>query len=210
MQEDIILPNNSAYFVKGANRPLEIDCPEIKNAGIIIFPHEMAQSPTSHNEALAKICSKNKLAALIPASLNAAPVEADVFAQAEQLQYAALWARKHPCMAGLSIGYFGTGAAAEAALVAAARAPDLVQAVVVRGNRPDAFASVLPAIKAPVLLIAPGRNLNSVRSNQAALSKLNGDSAINIISSASASFQEPGVMEESAQLASLWFLQHMV
>ena len=210
MHEDIILPNKSAYCIKGGGNLHEIDGAEEKAAGIIIFSHETMWGPTSHNAELARILNRNKLATLTPGPSGASLPETDVFSQAEQLQYAARWVREQPSMARLPIGYFGTGAAGEAALIAAAREPDLVQAVVVRGNHPDDFASLLPGIKAPTLFIAPGRNQNSVRSNQAALGKLNGKSAINIISAASASFQEPGALEESAQLASLWFLQHMM
>lgn len=208
MHEDITLPNKSAYCITGAAHRHEIDDPEEKSAGIIIFTNETAWGPTSHNVELAKILNKNKLATLIPAP-SGPPTGADAFAQAEQLRYVARWVRKHPPLSQLPIGYFGTGAAAEAALIAATNEPGLVQAIVLRGNHPDEFAPVLATIKAPVLLIAPGRNQNSIRASQLALGKLNEKSAINIISAASASFQEPGVLEESAHLASLWFLQHM-
>jgi hypothetical protein len=48
-----------------------------------------------------------------------------------------------------------------------------------------------------------------LRAHQRALEKLNSLSALHVISNASQSFQEPGVMDEVAQLAALWFLQHI-
>ena len=57
---------------------------------------------------------------------------------------------------GLPIGYFGSSTGAAAALIAAARRPALVGAVVSRGGRVDLAASSLAVVRAPTLMIVGG------------------------------------------------------
>lgn len=175
--------------------------------GTVIFLQETSREPATHSAALAGILNKNKISTFVPYSRSVPATDAEIAMLAGQICRDARRLREQEHMS--SIGYFGAGAEAEAVLIAAAQEPELVQAVVIRGRRPDEFSSLLPLIQAPVLLIAPGREPACVRSNRAALAKLNGQSAMNVISGASAAFREPGVFEEAAQLASLWFLQYL-
>ena len=53
----------------------------------------------------------------------------------------------------LNLGYFGASTGTTSALKAAAAVPELVQAVVSRGGRPDLALDIAAKVKAPTLLI---------------------------------------------------------
>ncbi len=187
---------------------VELTCPG-NEAGIIVFTEETLVSRDSCSQTIAEVFNKHDLATLLPDAPAFVEMHLDVFKMAGRLERVALWAQRQPETANLSLGFFAIGDNAAAALVAATRHPDLIKAVVLRGGKPDQVLEYLPLVKAPVLLIAAGRDPGCLRSNRRALEKLNGNSTLNVIPHASQSFREPGVMEESAQLAALWFLQHL-
>lgn len=62
---------------------------------------------------------------------------------------------------GLSIGYFGSSTGAAAALAAAAQRPDVIDAVVSRGGRPDLARQALRHVEAPTLLIVGGNDVSA-------------------------------------------------
>ncbi len=63
----------------------------------------------------------------------------DIDLLADRLSNATDWLAHDGRTAGLPVGYFGASTGGGAALVAAARRPDEVRAVVSRGGRPDLF-----------------------------------------------------------------------
>jgi putative phosphoribosyl transferase len=67
--------------------------------------------------------------------------------------------RPDPETQHLPIGYFGASTGAAAALVAAAERPDVVNAVVSRGGRPDLAGPALMRVRAPTLLIVGGNDV---------------------------------------------------
>jgi putative phosphoribosyl transferase len=110
-----------------------------------------------------------------------------------------------------SIGYFGASTGAAAALVAAAKRTDAVNAVVSRGGRPDlAGDEYLNQVRAPSLLLVGGNDEPVIRLNQEAYNKLKmlkeeEEKRLTIIPGATHLFEEPGKLEQVAQLASGWF-----
>ena len=82
----------------------------------------------------------------------------DIGLLAARLVSATDWLVEHPLTTGLKIGYFGASTGAAAALVAAARRPQAVGAIVSRGGRPDLAGPALPLVRAPVLLIVGGHD----------------------------------------------------
>ena len=77
----------------------------------------------------------------------------DIGLLAERLVGAIEWLGTDRSTRDLTVGVFGASTGGGAALVAAARAPDRVGAVVSRGGRPDLAGDPLPDVKAPTLLI---------------------------------------------------------
>jgi pimeloyl-ACP methyl ester carboxylesterase len=84
-------------------------------------------------------------------------------------------------IASLPAGLFGASTGAAAALIAAARRPDQIAAVVSRGGRPDLAGEVLPLVRAPTLLIAGGADIGVIELNKDALARLRGPKALEIV-----------------------------
>ncbi|MGE3819881.1 MAG: dienelactone hydrolase family protein, partial [Isosphaeraceae bacterium] len=130
----------------------------------------------------------------------------DVELLAERLLAAALWLGDEPATRGLRLGYFGASTGAAAALIAAARRPELAGAIVSRGGRPDLARQVLGDVEAPTLLIVGGLDEDVLALNRQALAMLRCPSELVIVPGATHLFQEPGALEEVARLAGRWFL----
>jgi putative phosphoribosyl transferase len=130
----------------------------------------------------------------------------DIGLLAERLVGATDWLSRQPLAAGLPVGYFGASTGGGAALVAAARRPERVAAVVSRGGRPDLAADALPAVRAPSLLIVGGNDGPVIGLNEEALARLGAPiKELAIVPGASHLFEEPGKLQEVARLAVDWF-----
>jgi putative phosphoribosyl transferase len=115
----------------------------------------------------------------------------------------------------LNIAYFGASTGAAAALSAAAKRVDIIKAVVSRGGRPDLAEPYLGQVKAPTLLIVGGFDTPVIQMNQDAFDKLQqlsaqkGEKELVIIPEATHLFEEPGKLEQVAELASTWFARFL-
>jgi len=133
----------------------------------------------------------------------------DIALLADRLQAAALWLASQPETASLRLGYFGASTGAGAALLAAARSPEPVGAVVSRGGRPDLARNVLPRVTAPTLLIVGGNDDRVLELNRAAYAMLKCPRRLEIIPGASHLFPEPGALAQVSRLAREWFLTYL-
>lgn len=129
---------------------------------------------------------------------------------ADRLIDIATWLQREPQTKHLKIGWFGASTGAGAALIAAARRPENIMAVVSRGGRPDLAGDYLPEVMAPVLLIVGENDPEVLKLNKSALTRLNpnGRSRLEIIPNATHLFEEPGTLEAAALLAAQWFQTH--
>lgn len=114
-----------------------------------------------------------------------------------------------PLTAGLPLGLFGASTGAGAALVTAAQRPQQVHAVVSRGGRPDLAGTALARVQVPVLLIVGGRDEAVIEMNEQALVQLRGEQRLVVVPGATHLFQEPGTLEQVADLAAGWFGSHL-
>jgi len=119
------------------------------------------------------------------------------------------WLARHPATRHLKIGYFGASTGAAAALVAAAEHPHDIGAIVSRGGRPDLAGSFLNRAIAPTLLIVGSQDTQVITLNRAAASRLTGEKQLEIVEGATHLFEEPGTLEQVAQLASRWFARYL-
>ena len=132
--------------------------------GVVAFAHGSGSGRLSpRNQFVARALQEGGLATLLLDLLeeNEAEDRAKVFdieLLARRLQAAAYWLRREPETASLRLGYFGASTGAAAALVAAAREPEAVGAVVSRGGRPDLADAWLHDVQAPTLLIVGGHD----------------------------------------------------
>jgi len=134
----------------------------------------------------------------------------DIGLLADRLAGAIDWLAAEPLTDALPVGCFGASTGAGAALVAAARRPDRVQAVVSRGGRPDLAGESLPAVRAPTLLIVGGHDRVVIGLNEQAHAHHGSPvKELVIVPGATHLFEEPGTLEEVARLAADWFSLHL-
>ena len=130
---------------------------------------------------------------------------------ASRLVYATHFVNQDSRTKGLHVGYFGASTGAAAALVAAAQLPDIIEAIVSRGGRPDLAGEALNRVKAPTLLLVGGEDLQVIDLNRQALDKLTEaqNRELVIITGATHLFEEPGKLEEVASHAVEWFKKYL-
>lgn len=84
-----------------------------------------------------------------------------------------------------------------------------VAAVVSRGGRPDLARERLAQVTAPTLLVVGGRDDEVLELNRDAQTHLTCQSSLVVVPGATHLFEEPGALEQVAQLAGDWFLAHL-
>jgi putative phosphoribosyl transferase len=187
--------------------------------GVVIFAQGSGSSRFSRrNRIVARKLYDQKLATLLLDLLTpgeeredalTAALRFDVNFLAERLIGATRWVKDETEAAGLPVGYLGTSTGAGAALLAAARRPDLVNAIVSRGGRPDLADIALNNVKAPTLLIVGGADTEILALNRWVYWRLDCERHLEIIPEASHLFEEPGALETVTTLAAEWFDLHL-
>ena len=133
----------------------------------------------------------------------------DIELLADRLGMATTWARQEEDTKSLPIGYFGASTGAAAALVAAARAPKDIGAIVSRGGRSDMAGPLLGQVRAPTLLIVGGDDTGVLELNEEALAQLRCEKELQIVPGATHLFEEPGALDQVIDLARQWFTRHL-
>jgi putative phosphoribosyl transferase len=187
-----------------------------KNAyALVVFVHGSGSSRLSpRNTFVAHALNDRGIATLLFDLLTSAEEadRANVFdipLLADRLVDAVRWLDEQESVANLPLGFFGASTGAAAALVAAAKLPGRVGAVVSRGGRPDLAGNALDMVQAPTLLIVGGADFGVIELNEQALARLRGVKALEIVPGASHLFPEPGALEAVIDHAARWFEQHL-
>jgi putative phosphoribosyl transferase len=107
------------------------------------------------------------------------------------------------------IGLFGASTGSAAALIAAAKRPKVVRAIVSRGGRPDLAESALASVRAPTLLIVGAQDPQVLQLNMNALAQLKCIKRMEVVPRATHLFAEAGTLEQVSWLARDWFNQHL-
>jgi putative phosphoribosyl transferase len=81
--------------------------------------------------------------------------------------------------------------------------------VVSCGGRPDLAGDALPRVETPTLLIVGGRDIPVIGMNREAMAQMHSQVELEIVPGATHLFQEPGALEQVADLASGWFSQYL-
>ncbi|HSK21688.1 MAG TPA: alpha/beta fold hydrolase [Egicoccus sp.] len=196
----------------------DLDAPE-RPSGVVVFAHGSGSSRHSRrNRAVAATLQEAGFATLLMDLLTAEEetVDArtrhlrfDIDLLADRVVEAMARLRDEAVTAGLPVGLFGASTGAAAALVAAARRPDEVRAVVSRGGRPDLAGDELTQVRAPTLLIVGGDDRVVIGMNEAARARMPGDVQLRIVPGATHLFEEPGALEQVAALALDHFRTHL-
>lgn len=133
----------------------------------------------------------------------------DTYLLAKRLGSVIKWLKHQPEWAEWQIGVFGAGTAAAAALEIAACMPEMINAVVTRGGRPDLAETWLPLVEAPTELIVGSEDHHILEVNQRAIYKMACACQLVEVPGATHLFPEPGAMEMVATLARAWFVRNM-
>lgn len=187
--------------------------------GLVLFAHGSGSSRMSpRNRLVAEVLRANALATFLFDLLTVdeeardavdASLRFDIPFLAERLDGVTTWVREQRRTIDLPIGYFGASTGAAAALIAAAERPNDVAAVVSRGGRPDLAADWLGRVQAPTLLIVGGADTVVLELNRQALRAIAAPKRLAVVPGATHLFEEPGTLEEVADLAASWFANHL-
>lgn len=201
-----------------ARLPADVERPE-GASGVVVFAHGSGSSRTSpRNRMVAEALRARGLATVLmdlltpqeeQEDLRTARLRFDIGLLADRLVAAVDHVGTDPRTEDLPIGCFGASTGAAGALVAAARRPDAVLAVVSRGGRPDLAREDLPTVRAPTLLIVGGADEQVIDLNRQVVGLLTGETVLEVVPGATHLFEEPGALEEVARLAGDWFVRHL-
>ena len=183
--------------------------------GIVVFAHGSGSSRFSaRNIYVADVLNGAGIATLLFDLLtpdeerNRANVF-DIELLARRLVDVTGWLAGQPDTASLPVGYFGASTGAGAALVAAADPSVNISAVVSRGGRPDLAGESLTKVHAPTLLIVGDRDDVVLDLNRQAQAAMAGECELTVVPGATHLFEEPGTLEQVAELARDWFVDHL-
>jgi putative phosphoribosyl transferase len=184
--------------------------------GLVVFAHGSGSSRLSPRNSLVAQALNSRGFATLLFDLLTPQEEADranvfdISLLAERLVYVVGWLDgKGGSIAELPTGLFGASTGAAAALVAAARLPKRIRAVVSRGGRPDLAGDALPMVQAPTLLIVGGADYRVIELNKEALRHMRAPKALEIVPGATHLFSEPGAMDAVIEKAARWFERHL-
>lgn len=175
--------------------------------GIVCFAHGSGSSRHSpRNLFVARTLNERRIGTLLfdlltdDESLDRHRVF-DIPLLAERLEAAIDWVHSDDTVKHLPLALFGASTGAAAALVAAARRPHDVRAVVSRGGRPDLAGDRLPHVQAPTLLIVGSHDRQVVELNREAAAQMRCSVTLELVPGATHLFEEPGTLEQAADLA---------
>ncbi len=187
--------------------------------GVVLFAHGSGSGRFSpRNQYVAKEFNRANIGTLLFDLLTKEEEEEDIVTAEFRFNIALLakrlievteWLRNDPKTKKLSIGYFGASTGAAAALIAAAKLPNAIAAVVSRGGRPDLAGEYLPGVVAPTLLLVGGLDTEVIELNQEAMDQMTSEKKLVIVAGATHLFEEPGTLEQVAKLSTEWFLRYL-
>ena len=186
--------------------------------GVVVFAHDSGSSQRSPlNRAVAEALNHRSLGTLSVDLLTTSEQQEDKYTScfrfnidflAARLVAITDWLQQQPRARGLRTGCFGASTVAAAALVAAAKRPEIVRSVVSLGGRPDLAGAALSRVLAPTLFIVAEDDNNVYHANRHATAMMGCPAELAVVPGATNRFEEPGAPEEAARLAGEWFLTH--
>lgn len=213
VRQSVTIPAGSGVMLQG-----DLEFPT-EPVGLVAFAHGSGSSRLSPRnryvaEELRNGCMGTLLVDLLSEEeeredLRTRELRFDIALLAGRMVQIVDWVRAEPATAKLPVGLFGASTGAAAALIAAARKPKAVHAVVSRGGRPDLAAEHLPNVRAATLLIVGERDPQVLKLNRQALERLAGPKELSVVPGATHLFEEADTLEEVARLAREWFVRRL-
>jgi putative phosphoribosyl transferase len=185
-----------------------------KAVGVVLFAHGSGSSRLSpRNQFVAEVLRKAGIGTLLFDLLTedeAADRDNvfDIDFLAHRMSDATRWLVERRETSEYPLGYFSASTGAAAALIAATH-HRAIRAVVSRGGRPDLAIRHLADVRAPTLLIVGGNDYGVIELNEKAYRVLRCERSLKIVPGATHLFEEPGALEQVAELAGDWFNRHL-
>ena len=186
---------------------------------VVLLAHGSGSGRFSpRNQYVAKEFNKASIGTLLFDLLTQEEEETDVVTAeyrfnipmlAERLIGATERLRNDPKTKRLAFGYFGASTGAAAALIAAAKLPKDIAAVVSRGGRPDLAGDYLPRVGAPTLLLVGGLDTEVIELNKETMAQMRAEKKLVIVPGATHLFEESGTLEQVAKVSAEWFLRYL-
>ena len=188
-------------------------------AAIVLFAHGSGSGRFStRNQYVAKEFNRAKIGTVLFDLLTSEEEEEDEMTAefrfnipllAQRLIGVTEWVKNDPQTKHCRIGYFGASTGAAAALIAAAKLPNDIGAVVSRGGRPDLATEYLALVRAPTLLLVGGLDSEVIELNKRAMAQMKAQKKLVIVPGATHLFEERGKLEEVAKLSKDWFISYL-
>ena len=184
-------------------------------SGVVVFAHGSGSSHRSpRNQYVARRLQQAGFGTLLfdlltEAEHHAFEARFDLDLLTRRLLGAASWLRREQRLHDLRLGFFGASTGAAAAFNAAAELGSRVGAVITRGGRPDLCQPALERVPAATLLIVGGQDWPVLGANERAMTELPGPRQLRVVPGASHLFEEPGTLDEVADLAVAWCQQYL-
>ena len=182
-----------------------------KAVGVVVFSHGSGSSRWSpRNKYVAEVLQRKGMATLLFDLLSKEEDKIyenrfNIDLLTERLIEVTQWVQQQEEVKNLPIGYFGASTGAASALRAASHFGHNIKAVVSRGGRPDMAITELDKLTAPTLLVVGGWDDVVIELNKKAYQKMSCIKKLEIIPNASHLFEEPGRLEQVAQISANWF-----
>ena len=185
-------------------------------SGVVLFAHGSGSSRFSpRNTYVANMLQQQGIGTLLFDLLTRAEdqdyaVRFDIDLLTHRLLAATAWLQANSETKTLRVGYFGASTGAAAALQAAAKMSGAIAAVVSRGGRPDLAGEIaLSQVTAPTLLVVGSEDDGVIELNERAYVLMKCEKKLALVPGATHLFEEPGTLEQAAQLAANWFLKYL-
>lgn len=184
--------------------------------GVVVFAHGSGSSRKSpRNNFVAEVIRERGLGTLLFDLLTEEEDRDrerrfDISLLTDRLVAVTEWLRRRQADRDRSIGYFGSSTGAAAALRAAARRADDIDAVVSRGGRVDMATEALADVQAPTLFIVGGADTQVLELNRDAYDRLSCEKNLHVVEGAGHLFEGDGELEEVATVAADWFAETLV
>ncbi len=201
---DISIPLGSQRFEAGLQVPRQ-------PSGVVVFVHGSGVDRYDvRDRYVARRLRQAGLATLQPELLDAWQASErhnafDIELQCARLLEAVRWLDGNRWASGLPLGYFASGIGAGVALMAAAKKPERVSAVICRGGRPDTALFWLPRVKAPTLLMVEGLDRPYLLSYES----LGCRKELVVVATDSHRFDEPAALDAVGRHARRWFSRYL-
>ena len=209
-------PDECVVYISAGDVDLEgeLCVPEAAH-GLVVFAHGSGSSRHSpRNNYVAEVLRDRGLATLLFDLLTEREDQSrenrfDIPLLTDRLVAATDWVTARDEAGSHPLGYFGSSTGAAAALRAAARFGDEVDAVVSRGGRVDMASDQLDAVRAATLFVVGGADTQVLELNREAFERLDCEKELEVIEGAGHLFDGPGELEAVAERAADWFASHL-